>query len=61
LVWKLAIILDGVYAHPRSGPYAKTNRDGFQKFAKNPVERLADAPTKRPPRLPLRMTGKEAA
>jgi aminoglycoside phosphotransferase (APT) family kinase protein len=39
--WKLAIILEGVYARYASGQYGKTD-EGFQEFAKI-VERLADA------------------
>jgi aminoglycoside phosphotransferase (APT) family kinase protein len=38
--WKLAIILEGVYARYSAGGYGKTN-DGFEAFAKL-VERLAD-------------------
>jgi aminoglycoside phosphotransferase (APT) family kinase protein len=39
--WKLAIILEGVYARYASGGYGKTD-EGFEEFAKI-VERLADA------------------
>ena len=39
--WKLAIILEGVYARYASGQYGKTD-EGFQEFARI-VERLADA------------------
>jgi aminoglycoside phosphotransferase (APT) family kinase protein len=39
--WKLAIILEGVYARYASGQYGKTD-EGFQEFAKV-VERLAAA------------------
>jgi aminoglycoside phosphotransferase (APT) family kinase protein len=39
--WKLAIILEGVYARYASGQYGKTD-EGFQEFAKI-VERLAGA------------------
>src|ERR687898_2387344 len=39
--WKLAIILEGVYARYASGQYGKTD-ESFQEFAKI-VERLADA------------------
>jgi aminoglycoside phosphotransferase (APT) family kinase protein len=39
--WKLAIILEGVYARYASGQYGKTD-EGFQEFAKI-VERLAEA------------------
>ena len=39
--WKLAIILEGVYARYASGQYGKTD-EGFEEFAKI-VERLADA------------------
>jgi aminoglycoside phosphotransferase (APT) family kinase protein len=39
--WKLAIILEGVYARYASGQYGKTD-EGFQEFAKI-VERLAAA------------------
>src|SRR4029078_1499478 len=38
--WKLAIILEGVYARYASGQYGKTD-EGFQEFAKI-VERLAE-------------------
>jgi aminoglycoside phosphotransferase (APT) family kinase protein len=39
--WKLAIILEGVYARYASGQYGKTD-EGFEEFAKI-VERLANA------------------
>ena len=39
--WKLAIILEGVFARYAEGQYGKTD-EGFQEFAKI-VERLADA------------------
>jgi aminoglycoside phosphotransferase (APT) family kinase protein len=39
--WKLAIILEGVYARYAGGQYGKTD-EGFEEFAKI-VERLADA------------------
>jgi aminoglycoside phosphotransferase (APT) family kinase protein len=39
--WKLAAILEGVYARYASGQYGKTD-EGFQEFAKI-VERLAEA------------------
>jgi aminoglycoside phosphotransferase (APT) family kinase protein len=39
--WKLAIILEGVYARYASGQYGKTD-EGFQEFAKI-VERLCEA------------------
>ncbi len=40
--WKLAIILEGVYARYAAGQYGKSNDDeGFQQFAKI-VERLAE-------------------
>jgi aminoglycoside phosphotransferase (APT) family kinase protein len=39
--WKLAIILEGVYARYSSGQYGKTD-EGFEEFAKI-VERLAQA------------------
>jgi aminoglycoside phosphotransferase (APT) family kinase protein len=39
--WKLAIILEGVYARYASGQYGKTD-EGFEEFAKI-VERLAEA------------------
>jgi aminoglycoside phosphotransferase (APT) family kinase protein len=39
--WKLAIILEGVYARYASGQYGKTD-EGFQQFAKI-VERLSEA------------------
>jgi aminoglycoside phosphotransferase (APT) family kinase protein len=39
--WKLAIILEGVYARYSGGQYGKTD-EGFEEFAKI-VERLADA------------------
>jgi aminoglycoside phosphotransferase (APT) family kinase protein len=48
--WKLAIILEGVYARYASGQYGKTN-EGFQEFAKI-VERLADAANEAANRLP---------
>jgi aminoglycoside phosphotransferase (APT) family kinase protein len=38
--WKLAIILEGVYARYAAGQYGKTD-EGFQQFA-NMVERLAE-------------------
>jgi aminoglycoside phosphotransferase (APT) family kinase protein len=48
--WKLAIILEGVYARYASGQYGKTD-EGFQEFAKI-VERLADAASDAADRLP---------
>jgi aminoglycoside phosphotransferase (APT) family kinase protein len=48
--WKLAIILEGVYARYASGQYGKTD-EGFQEFAKI-VERLADAASDAVDRLP---------
>jgi aminoglycoside phosphotransferase (APT) family kinase protein len=48
--WKLAIILEGVYARYASGQYGKTD-EGFQQFAKV-VERLADAASEAADRLP---------
>jgi aminoglycoside phosphotransferase (APT) family kinase protein len=48
--WKLAIILQGVYARYASGQYGKAD-EGFQEFAKI-VERLADAADEAANRLP---------
>src|SRR6476646_5207263 len=48
--WKLAIILEGVYARYASGQYGKTD-EGFQEFAKI-VERLAQAADEAANRLP---------
>jgi aminoglycoside phosphotransferase (APT) family kinase protein len=48
--WKLAIILEGVYARYASGQYGKTD-EGFQEFARI-VERLADAASDAADRLP---------
>ena len=48
--WKLAIILEGVYARYASGQYGKTD-EGFQEFARI-VERLADAAKDATERLP---------
>ena len=48
--WKLAIILEGVYARYASGQYGKTD-EGFQEFAKI-VERLAEAASEAANRLP---------
>jgi aminoglycoside phosphotransferase (APT) family kinase protein len=48
--WKLAIILEGVYARYASGQYGQTD-EGFQEFAKI-VERLADAASDAADRLP---------
>jgi aminoglycoside phosphotransferase (APT) family kinase protein len=48
--WKLAIILEGVYARYASGQYGETD-EGFQEFAKI-VERLADAASEAVDRLP---------
>jgi aminoglycoside phosphotransferase (APT) family kinase protein len=48
--WKLAIILEGVYARYASGQYGKTD-EGFEQFAKI-VERLADAADEAASRLP---------
>jgi aminoglycoside phosphotransferase (APT) family kinase protein len=48
--WKLAIILEGVYARYASGQYGKTD-EGFEEFAKI-VERLADAASDAADRLP---------
>ena len=48
--WKLAIILEGVYARYASGQYGNTD-EGFQEFAKI-VERLADAAKEAANRLP---------
>jgi aminoglycoside phosphotransferase (APT) family kinase protein len=48
--WKLAIILEGVYARYASGQYGKTD-EGFQEFAKI-VERLAAAADEAANRLP---------
>ena len=39
--WKLAIILEGVYARYAAGGYGKTN-EGIDQFARL-VERLAEA------------------
>ena len=48
--WKLAIILEGVYARYASGQYGKTD-EGFEAFAKV-VERLAEAADEAASRLP---------
>jgi aminoglycoside phosphotransferase (APT) family kinase protein len=48
--WKLAIILEGVYARYAGGQYGKTD-EGFEEFAKI-VERLADAASDAVERLP---------
>jgi aminoglycoside phosphotransferase (APT) family kinase protein len=48
--WKLAIILEGVYARYASGQYGKTD-EGFEEFAKI-VERLAEAADEAAGRLP---------
>jgi aminoglycoside phosphotransferase (APT) family kinase protein len=48
--WKLAIILEGVYARYASGQYGKTD-EGFEEFAKI-VERLAEAAEEAASRLP---------
>jgi aminoglycoside phosphotransferase (APT) family kinase protein len=48
--WKLAIILEGVYARYASGQYGETD-EGFQEFAKI-VERLGDAAGEAADRLP---------
>ncbi len=48
--WKLAIILEGVYARYASGQYGKTD-EGFEAFAKV-VERLAEAADEAANRLP---------
>jgi aminoglycoside phosphotransferase (APT) family kinase protein len=48
--WKLAIILEGVYARYASGQYGKTD-EGFQEFAKI-VERLGEAAGQAADRLP---------
>ena len=48
--WKLAIILEGVYARYAAGGYGKTD-EGFQEFAQI-VERLADAAKDATDRLP---------
>jgi aminoglycoside phosphotransferase (APT) family kinase protein len=48
--WKLAIILEGVYARYASGQYGKTD-EGFQEFAKV-VERLGEAAGEAANRLP---------
>ena len=48
--WKLAIILEGVYARYASGQYGKTD-EGFEAFAKV-VERLAEAADGAAQRLP---------
>src|SRR4051812_29634390 len=48
--WKLAIILEGVYARYASGQYGKTD-EGFEEFAKI-VERLAEAADEAANRLP---------
>ena len=48
--WKLAIILEGVYARYASGQYGKTD-EGFEAFAKI-VERLAEAADEAANRLP---------
>jgi aminoglycoside phosphotransferase (APT) family kinase protein len=48
--WKLAIILEGVYARYASGQYGETD-EGFEQFAKI-VERLADAAGEAAERLP---------
>jgi len=47
--WKLAIILEGVYARYAAGQYGETD-DAFQEFAKI-VERLADAAAEAESRL----------
>jgi aminoglycoside phosphotransferase (APT) family kinase protein len=48
--WKLAIILEGVYARYASGQYGRTD-EGFREFA-TIVERLADAASEAADRLP---------
>jgi aminoglycoside phosphotransferase (APT) family kinase protein len=48
--WKLAIILEGVYARYASGQYGKTD-EGFEEFARI-VERLAEAAGEAANRLP---------
>jgi aminoglycoside phosphotransferase (APT) family kinase protein len=48
--WKLAIILEGVYARYASGQYGETD-EGFQEFAKI-VERLGEAASEAANRLP---------
>jgi aminoglycoside phosphotransferase (APT) family kinase protein len=48
--WKLAIILEGVYARYASGQYGETD-EGFKEFARI-VERLADAAKDATERLP---------
>src|ERR1700754_3644530 len=48
--WKLAIILEGVYARYASGQYGETD-EGFQEFAKI-VARLAEAAKEAADRLP---------
>jgi aminoglycoside phosphotransferase (APT) family kinase protein len=48
--WKLAIILEGVYARYASGQYGETD-EAFREFAKV-VERLADAAREAADRLP---------
>ncbi len=48
--WKLAIILEGVYARYASGQYGRTD-EGFEEFAKI-VERLAEAARDAADRLP---------
>jgi aminoglycoside phosphotransferase (APT) family kinase protein len=48
--WKLAIILEGVYARYAGGQYGKTD-EGFEEFAKI-VERLAEAADQAANRLP---------
>src|SRR5262249_9519898 len=53
--WKLAVILEGVYARYASGQYGETD-EGFQEFAKV-VERLADAADEAVSRLPSRRAG----
>jgi aminoglycoside phosphotransferase (APT) family kinase protein len=47
--WKLAVILEGVYARYAAGQYGETD-DAFQEFAKV-VERLADAAAEAESRL----------
>jgi aminoglycoside phosphotransferase (APT) family kinase protein len=49
-LWKLAAVLEGVYARYASGQYGKTD-EGFEEFAKI-VERLAGAADEAANRLP---------
>lgn len=48
-LWKLAVILEGVYSRYAAGGYGKTD-EGFEEFAKS-VERLAEAAAEAESRL----------